>query len=179
MKATKPMPVNPAPLTEFEALYARYHSMVRAVVFNMLGARSGNRELDDLVQETFVRIWKGMSHFRGEAAARTWIYRITVNVTLDYFRQAQRRSESTIPDRAQWISPLNQESDSMERELIQKGLNQLSVEHRAVLVLHSFEGLSVEAIAEVLEIAQGTVRSRLYYAQQSLMKFLTQQGVVL
>lgn len=173
MKAINlPMPES-TELETFEALYARHHRMVRAVVFHLSGAM----EIDDLVQETFVRIWKGLSSFRGSSSAKTWIYRIAVNAALDHGRKARRWKfgllKETMPD------PKNHEQGAVEKELVRKGLSLLSEEHRAVVVLHHFEGLSTSEISEILEIPEGTARSRLYYAKTALLEFLKKQGVSL
>lgn len=158
---------------EFRALYDAHHRMVRAVLFNIVGAGP----LEDLTQDTFIKVWQGRDRFRSGSSAKTWIYRVAVNSAIDHCRRNSR-----------WkLSPLKEslpdgkdgERGSIERDLVHRGLLQLSEEHRATLVLSSLEGLSIEEVAEVLEVPEGTVRSRLHNAKKKMLEFLEREGVKL
>ncbi len=156
------------------ALYHEYKGLVRSVLFRICGPC----DLDDLVQDTFVRIWQGLDRFRRQASLRTWIYRIAVNTALDSHRKNKRRKLEIVwsPEEADGE---NRTGDQVNRDLVRKGLASLSVPHRTVLVLHTLEGLSVEEIAEVLGAWKGTVKSRLFYARKAMLKFLDENGVKL
>lgn len=147
--------------------------MVRAVVFRISGAD----DIDDLVQETFVHLWKGLESFAGQAAPRTWIYRIAVNAALDHCRKRSKWKLTEIAD--SFADGRNQEHSSMQRDLVSKGLATLSTDHRTVLVLQTMEGLSHAEIAQVLEIPEGTVRSRLHHAKERFLEFLKTEKVEL
>ena len=156
----------------FSDLYQNYNGMVRAVLFKFCGAR----DLDDLVQESFVSIWKGLSHFEGQSDIRTWIYRITVNVAYDYFRKQKKQNyEVEFKDH---ITP-EVKNTTDDQQLIHKGLSTMNLKHRMVIVMFHFEGLSIKEIAEITDEPEGTIKSRLHFARSELRTFLETHGVKL
>lgn len=135
--------------------------------------------LDDLVQEVFLRAWKGLPKFRQSAQFSTWLYRITWNVASDQ-RQAIAKGRTqlqVLTDHA----PTHQESPDVlhlhYQDLVQRGLNHLSIDHRTVLMLHDLEEIPQKEIAEILEIPVGTVKSRLFHARAAMRQFLEKEGV--
>lgn len=156
----------------FDHIYESYQSMIRSVLYKI----NGPADLDDLVQDTFLRIWKGLQKFHGQSEIKTWIYRITVNVALDFQRKNKNRPGTLIVDPAQ-ANPKENSSDRYYRELVQKGLGQLSLAHRTVLVLHSMEELGVVEIARVLKTSPGTIKSRLFHARKNMAAYLEKMGV--
>ena len=159
----------------FQALYRRYQRPVRGTLFQLCG----EAELDDLVQEVFLRAWKGLPKFRQSAQFSTWLYRITWNVATDRRRiQGKARSQPL-------LSPLVPPADQSDltqlhyEDLVQRGLQALSLDHRAVLVLHDLEDLPQQEVASILNIPKGTVKSRLHHARSALRTFLQQEGVQL
>jgi RNA polymerase sigma-70 factor, ECF subfamily len=167
----------------FARLYQRHQTRVRSTLYQLCGAEV----LDDLVQEVFLRAWKGLSKFRQTAQFSTWLYRITWNVACDRrksFAKSRSRTVSTddsqlenIPDKAyDGISSPGLTSLHYQ-DLVQRGLEQLSEDHRTVVVLHDLEELSQKEVAEVLDIPVGTVKSRLFHARTALRQFLESQGV--
>ncbi len=165
----------------FRLLYRRYQQQVRSTLYQLCGSEN----LDDLVQEVFLRAWKGLPQLRQTSQFSTWLYRICWNVALDQRRRfAQQRSfnsklrETTEPVPSE-SSRHSQSPDLMQlhyQDLIQRGLQQLSFEHRAVLVLHDLEDLPQKEVAQILGIAVGTVKSRLFHARASLRQYIQQQG---
>jgi RNA polymerase sigma-70 factor (ECF subfamily) len=155
----------------FHAVYLDHAPLVRAVVYNICG----DRDLDDLVQETFVKIWKGLGGFKNQAEIKTWIYRIATNTALDYCKRRPmlitEMELDQVPGRG------NDEDEAVKRDLVQKGLECLSSDHRAIVTLCVFEGLSVKEAADALSLPEGTVKSRLHYAKGELMKFFDNSGV--
>ena len=135
--------------------------------------------LDDLVQDVFVRVWKGLPKMEGRAKFTTWLYRITWNVAADYRRSAAQK-------RSRWQSLTHQLAHPSSepywqhlhyQEVIQRGLTQLSFDHRSVIVLHDLQDLPQQDIAEMFEIPIGTVKSRLHHARAALRKFLQHEGI--
>jgi RNA polymerase sigma-70 factor, ECF subfamily len=160
--------------SEFTELYRAHQKMVRSVLFQVAGESS----LDDLVQEAFVRIWRNYPKFRGDSKLSSWIYRICVNVALDHKRSVSRKKETSENDFARFEDGTRSQAQTLnDRDLVQKGLDTLSEEHRTVLVLALMQELSLAEIADVLEVAEGTVKSRLHYAKIEFRKFLSQKGV--
>ncbi len=165
----------------FRQLYRRYQQRVRSTLYQLCGAEA----LDDLVQEVFLRAWKGLPQLRQAAQFSTWLYRICWNVASDQRRQfAQQRSfNSKLKAGTEFLPQQGSQSshapDLMHlhyQDLIQRGLQQLSFDHRAVLVLHDLEDLPQKEVAQILGIAVGTVKSRLFHARTALRQYIQQQG---
>ena len=167
--------------TCFRHLYQRYQHKVRSTLYQLCGSSL----LDDLTQEVFLRVWKGLPKLKHQENFSTWLYRITWNVASDQ-RQAfakqhsfdsQLKNQETI-DRV--IPNNNNTSDLMKlhyQDLVQRGLEQLSFEHRSVLVLHDLEDIPQKEVAKILGLPMGTVKSRVFYARNSVRQFLQKQGV--
>ncbi|MGK7947124.1 MAG: sigma-70 family RNA polymerase sigma factor [Microcystaceae cyanobacterium] len=166
--------------TLFRQLYQRYQDRVRATLFQLCG---GNN-LDDLVQEVFLRVWKNLPKLREASYFSTWLYRITWNVATDERRKYARQPKIAEDDAQLHQAPsiATQNPDLMRlhyQELIQQGLQTLNLEHRAVMVLHDLEDIPQKEVANILQLPLGTVKSRLFYARKQLKQYLQDQGVVL
>ncbi len=163
----------------FRLLYQRYQPKVKATIYQLCGSEL----LDDLIQEVFLKAWKSLPQLRDANYFSTWLYRICWNVACDRRRQLARLREanqSMKHDSAQ--NNHDQQTDWLTlhyQQLVQKGLQHLSLEHRAVIVLHDLEDVPQKEIAQILSIPVGTVKSRLFNARKSMRKFLEQQGVKL
>jgi len=162
----------------FQDLYRRHVARVRAVLVRLLGPAL----LDDLTQEVFLRVWSSLTTLRDAEYLGTWIYRVTVNVATDALRRKQRW--------ARWYSPEDPDTlaapalpDTVARldtqRLVAKALAALDFNHRAVLVLYEMEELPQAEIGEILGIAAGTVKSRLFHARRKVREFLAQEGIEL
>jgi len=164
--------------TSFRQLYRRHQPRVRSTLFQLCGKEL----LDDLVQEVFLRVWKGLPKLRQASYFSTWLYRITWNVATDGRRQFAKRPPTENDDsflgnteaRPQDIPDLMQ---LHYQDLVQRGLQSLKLEHRVVLVLHDLEDVPQKEVAKILELPLGTVKSRLFYARQAIRDFLQAQGV--
>ena len=171
----------------FRLLYRRYKTGVRSTLYQLCG----NTILDDLVQEVFLRAWKGLPNLKKVEHFSTWIYRISWNVATD-----QRRKLAKNRDRVYGVEKLSHEEHEFNpkdrlsnaqdtpdlmrlhyQDLVHRGLDSLSFDHRSVLVLHDLEDLPQKQVAKILDIPVGTVKSRLFHARNSLKKFLQQQGI--
>lgn len=161
----------------FRLLYRHYHSRVRSTLYQLCGSYL----LDDLVQEVFLKAWKNLPKLRQPAYFSTWLYRITWNVANDYRRKLAitRENQKKNYDLPQEMDTNPKLMELHYQDLIQKGLQTLSFNHRAVLILHDLEDLPQGEVASILNIRVGTVKSRLFYARQEMRKFLQQQGVEL
>jgi RNA polymerase sigma-70 factor (ECF subfamily) len=167
----------------FRQLYRRYQQRVRSTLYQFCDARN----LDDTVQEVFLKVWRGLPKLRQPEYFSTWLYRLTWNVAIEQKRKFVRHSQEEsskaeyelldlIPSRS------HQDPDLMRlhyQDLVRKGLQSLSLDHRAVLVLHDLEGLTQKEIAEILNVPVGTVKSRLFNARSAARKFFQQQGELL
>jgi RNA polymerase sigma-70 factor (ECF subfamily) len=167
----------------FRQLYQNYQQRVRSTLYQLCGEQM----LDDLVQEVFLRTWKGLPKLKEVSYFSTWLYRISWNVAFDRRRQLARQHKTRPSDEenqnlSNIISDSQNTPDLMQlhyQDLVQRGLQTLSLEHRAVLVLHDLEDLSQKEVASILNIPIGTVKSRLFHARNAIKNFLQQQGVSL
>ncbi len=136
-------------------------------------------EAEDVVQDAFVLAFSKLDSFQGKSAFFTWLYRIAYNVAITRLRRRKRgisldgddaRIRLAIPDNG----PLPNDSIEKQEEAVQlyEALDRLSSEHRSILVLREMEELDYDAIAEILELPVGTVRSRLHRARIRLRELL-------
>jgi RNA polymerase sigma-70 factor (ECF subfamily) len=161
----------------FRRLYRRHQQRVRALLYQICD----HDAIDDLVQEVFLRVWKGLPKFRQSSQFSTWLYRIVWNVASDY-RQAAAKGRSRLQILTQH-SPKQQDAPDLiqlhYQDIVRRGLQELSFDHRTILVLHDLEGMPQKEVAEILEIPVGTVKSRLFHARGAMRQFLDRQGVQL
>ena len=162
----------------FRLLYQIYQLKVRSTLYQLCGSEM----LDDLLQEVFLRAWKGLPKLKQAEYFSTWIYRICWNVATDYRRKLAQNNRQLSPNSEIEfaVTERSQETDLMQlhyQDLVKRGLEHLSLSHRVVIVLHDLEDIPQKKIAQILDIPIGTVKSRLYHARHTLKKFLQQQGI--
>jgi RNA polymerase sigma-70 factor (ECF subfamily) len=156
----------------FRLLVERYEPKVAATVIGMLG---NVPEADDVGQEVFVRFYRSIDRFRGEASLGTYLTRIAINQSLKAIKRRQSWSSrfSRLDSVAESRIATDGEVEKVERsELVQRALSQLKPDHRAVAVLRLMEGYSTREVAEILGVPQGTVMSRLSRAVSALGEIL-------
>ena len=178
----------------YDELVRTYSSSIFHVAYRMLG---DSAEASDVVQEIFLKVFRHIAGFKGEAALKTWIFRIAFSEVLNRLRWWKRRrrfatvslddppngSGTSAAHSLATSSPTpEQVLQSKEQETaIQQALGRLSMEHRSIIVLRDIEGFSYNEIADVLGVSIGTVKSRLARARadlkQSLMRYLSVQHV--
>lgn len=159
-------------LSGFSDLYAKYGGLIRSVIYKLCPAG----DLDDLVQEAFVRIWKGLPKFNRESALKTWIYRIAYNLAVDSLRGRKRAPMQT--ELKDVMFPSKEEA-VMNKDAVREGLNELSGEHREVLVLNIMEGVTIAEISAIMNVPEGTVKSRLFHAKSRMAEILRTKGIPL
>ncbi len=157
----------------FEQVYRETADLVRSAIF-LLG---GEQDLDDIIQETFVKIWSGLDRFEGRSSLKTWAYRIAVNTSRQHWRAHSRRLSQLQKPVEHLPEPTYTAPEVDLKILIQLGLGKLNIDQREVFVLHYYEDLPLREIAEVCGVPEGTVKSRLYYARKAMQEFLRTQGV--
>src|SRR3989338_6238202 len=166
----------------FGRLVSKYYEMVYAVAYGVVNHRE---KAADITQEVFLKAFQMIKGFEGKSKITTWLYRITVNRAIDETRRKRpqesleepvdtKDSEVSKYDRLEDVQPGPRDlaAGGELRELMRNALKQLSEEHRAVLVLREWQGLSYEEIAGSLNIELGTVMSRIFYAKKRLAQVL-------
>ena len=170
-------------LSAFEELVTRYEKRVYAIALRSSGSPE---DAADITQEVFLKAWRSMESFRGDSGFATWLFRITMNMCVDHARRRQTQpqtqplvqgeedDERPIPDTAPTPEE-HLENSELGRELA-AALDEVSDEHRRIVLLRDVSGMSYTEIAEVLEISEGTVKSRLSRARIALRKILLKRG---
>ena len=166
---------------DFGKLVTQYYEMVYAIAFGVVRNREAAR---DVAQEVFMKAWREIGRFAGQSKFKTWLYRISINASIDWTRQ-RRPAESLdatdasddedrpaliITDKGPGPRDLSVQSEL--RRILDQAIEKLSPDHRAVIVLREWQELSYEEIAEILNVQTGTVMSRLFYARKKLAELL-------
>jgi RNA polymerase sigma-70 factor (ECF subfamily) len=160
-----------------EGLYHRYKRRVFALAVRIVGAM----DAEEVTQEAFIRIFRGLPKFRGEAALGTWVYRLAVNAALSH--RARRATGGTPPagtgelaehEAAPAAVPAG---DAVLRARLERALWRLPVGYRTVIVLHDVEGLEHEEVASILGCHVGTSKSQLHKARARLRELLAADGI--
>ena len=171
-------------LAAYDELIQRHQQRIYGLCYHLT---SNHEDANDLAQESFLKAWKALKSFKGDARFYTWLYRVAYNTCLNHLKTRRNRT----PHLSLNDLDFNAENDPEMVELVshnhprrevglaelQKGLNaallRLSEEHRTVVVLHDVQGLAHEEIAKIMNCNPGTVRSRIFYARQQLQAWLS------
>lgn len=142
-------------------------------------------EAQDVAQEAFIKAYRALDSFRGEAAFYTWLYRIAINTAKNYLVARSRRNSNyevdiqdaekveNAPQLHDLESPENQLANEQIIETLKQAINALPEEMRTAIMLREFEGMSYEEIAEAMDCPVGTVRSRIFRAREAIDTKLT------
>ena len=171
----------------FKQLVERYQRKVYAVALGML---KDKEEARDAAQEAFIKVYKYLEHFKGDASFYTWLYRITSNICIDIIR---KRGASKASDHMEFDETFNMDTaeanlgalgtklgTNPEKSMLRKevaakiidALQEVPEQHRQILMLREVEGMSYEDLATTLKIPKGTVMSRLFHARMKMQKIL-------
>jgi RNA polymerase sigma-70 factor (ECF subfamily) len=157
----------------FDDLVKRHGAAVRGLLYRLL-QHWGDAE--DLAQETFVRVYRKMGSFRGDASMRTWIFKIATNLALDAQRKRSRSPSHVSLDAGTFLASgtaPDRRLDLEERsEAAAKALEQLPFQQRAALIMKVTEGMKYEEIARVLDTTARSVKSSVHLARRKLMDIL-------
>jgi len=147
-----------------------------------LGFTGNSEDARDLSQDAFVKAFQARHQFDRERPFYPWFYRILKNHCLNFLKRVRKNTEPLYHDdalnnerfRTDRPTPLEQLEKDERVRLTQAAIEQLSVEHREVIILKNFRGLSYREIAAELDIPIGTIMSRLYYARKMLKEIITE-----
>jgi RNA polymerase sigma-70 factor (ECF subfamily) len=164
----------------FEQLVARYRVRVFGLILRTIG---DTRRAEDLAQDVFLRIHRGLPYFQGQAKLSTWIYRIVLNVCL---AEKQRPVRIEVPveepgdeDHApRELATKDPAFAALElRDRLTKALAQLAPRDRLLVAAHYLDGVQYEDLAAAMQMPLGTVKTHLYRAKQQLRRLLTEPQV--
>lgn len=165
----------------FEQLVVTYEKMVYNLVLRMVGSRE---DAFDLAQETFIKAWHAISLFQFDSKFSTWLCRIASNTCIDFLRKERKRkmisltvlddedSQYEIPVADSRMDPAEITQERWDRQVVYDALQSLPAEYRTVLSLRAIEDMSYEEIGDVLDLKQGTVKSRIARAREKLRREL-------
>jgi len=159
-------------------------------VYNLALKMTKNEEdASDITQEAFIKAYRQLGAFRGDSKFSVWLYRMTYNLCIDFLRKNSKTRVISIssyqddtgdavdiefPDIRALPTEVVEQKEL--RELIAKSINELNDDHRQILIMRELEDMSYCDIADVLNISEGTVKSRIARARQNLVKILSERG---
>jgi RNA polymerase sigma-70 factor, ECF subfamily len=155
----------------FEELVNHFKNLVFAVIIRTVSDPS---RAEDLAQDVFLRVHRGLPYFRGEARLSTWIYRIIVNVCSQ--ERDTRRTPVSLDDPDARVPPpstIDRSFTDLElRDRLEKAIQQLPVQHRLLIAGHYLQGVQYENLAEAMNLPLGTVKTHLHRAKRQLRQIL-------
>jgi RNA polymerase sigma-70 factor, ECF subfamily len=164
----------------FGELVRRYQDRLFNTVYRLV---DNAEDALDVVQDAFLNAYQALDSFKGDSLFFTWLYRIAVNTAISLKRKQRvvvsmdgGRDDGAVvepADTSEFSRPEQALEQAEQERRIQKALNQLSPEHRAVLVLKDMEGQKYETMADILQVPIGTIRSRLHRARVELRDILS------
>jgi RNA polymerase sigma factor (sigma-70 family) len=166
----------------FDQLVVKYSPRLYGLVYNMT---SNHEDTNDLLQDVFSKAYKAIRGFRGKSSFYTWIHSIAVNMTLNFLKKRGRRFNLSLDDVDGNIqndkefleltatsSPVREADLSELQVRLNEAMMKLSDEHRAVVTMFHIQGMPHAEISKILRVSEGTVRSRLFYANRQLQNYL-------
>lgn len=167
----------------FDFFVRKYQRRLFGIIYNMTGNKD---DTADLLQDVFLKAFKGMQDFKGDSQVYTWLYRIATNTALTFLQKRKQNTsmslESFSPEDEDIPEFLLKDPKGVKgdkeillkelQEKLNESLQKLSITHRTVIVLFEIEGMSHAEIGKILGCSEGTVRSRLHYAKEQLKQLL-------
>ncbi|MCH9820720.1 MAG: RNA polymerase sigma factor RpoE [Gammaproteobacteria bacterium] len=169
----------------FDVLVLKYQQRIASIVSRYLRDQD---EVADVTQEAFIKAYRALANFRGDAQFYTWLYRIAINTAKNHLVAKSRRPPNTDKDindgefseNSVVLEAEDQPETLLERDQLQSvilaAVDDLQEDLRTALMLREFDGLSYEEIAEIMACPVGTVRSRIFRARETIEKKIAQMG---
>ncbi|MBQ8758625.1 MAG: sigma-70 family RNA polymerase sigma factor [Clostridia bacterium] len=172
----------------FERLVRKYEKYVCTTVYSVV------RNYDDsfdVAQEVFLKLYHNIGSFKGESSFSSWLYRIAKNTALDFLRKEKKNknnvslytengdgeeTELSVPDTSVSSNPEQTAVKNEAKDIIYTALDEISEEHKEIIILRDIDGYTYEEIAEMLGLEYGTVKSRLFRAREALRKKLLEKN---
>ena len=166
----------------FDELVIKYSPKLYGLVYHMT---SNHEDTNDLLQDVFAKAYRSLKRFRGKSAFYTWVYSISVNMTLNFLKKRNRQWKISLDDVDSAIEfdkefieqtsksdPVSESNVHELQERLNEAMMGLSDDHRAVVTMFDIQGMPHSEIAKILKVSPGTVRSRLFYAHRQLQNHL-------
>ncbi|MDF2962182.1 MAG: subunit sigma-24 of polymerase [Paenibacillus sp.] len=149
----------------YRFLIERHSPYIYTLVYRMVEHRE---TAEDLTQDIFIKLYRSLGQFRGDAKFTTWLYRLTVNLVTDYRRSQRRKPYEALLDKVKgWFGNRQEEPEAMalqkeEQQTVQRLLAELPDKYRLILYLYHYKQLSYQEIAEATRLPMKTIETRLY-----------------
>lgn len=160
-----------------QMLFDRHQQKVYAMAYRLTGSTA---DAEDVVQESFLKAFRSLKSFRGDAAFGTWLCRIAINTSRDLYkkksRMRQKTGEDGMPVEANGLGVMPKSSDTLAKKRLEAALARLSEGYREVLVMHDVMDMGHEEIAGILGIQPGTSKSQLHKARARMRALLLEPG---
>src|SRR4051794_76553 len=166
----------------FDQLVIKYSPRLYGLVYNMT---SNHEDTNDLLQDVFAKAYKAIRGFRGKSSFYTWIHSIAVNMTLNFLKKRGRRFQLSLDDvdasiqndkefieQTATSTPVREVDLTELQRRLNEAMQKLSEDHRAVVTMFHIQGMPHAEISKILRVSEGTVRSRLFYANRQLQNYL-------
>jgi len=165
---------------DLEALGELYERYKTPMYRTALAITRDEKAAEDILQEAFLRVYAYAHSIDKTVPLGPWLYRVTVNLAYSWTRQVKRWLHTFQDTFDRWASsaqwhPETTTEEQEWRQVLQQAIDALSPRHRVVITLHYLEGLSLREIAYVTGVPEGTVKSRLHYARESLRKTILER----
>lgn len=173
----------------FDELVRRHSRKLNSMLIAML-----NNEADayDVAQTSFLKAFHSLRYFKGQSSFYTWLYSIALNQARNFLRKRKRERDNSysldndqngdpleknadLSDTNRTADPVRQANIAELRKKLQRAINQLSPAHQEVINLCDIQGLSYPEISKIINISEGTLRSRLHYARRQLQGLLAEE----
>ena len=170
-------------IDSFNQLIVRWERPIYALAYRTIGREE---EARDVCQEAFLRAYRGLPGFKGQAKFSSWLYRITLNLCRDWMRKQRRQPVSQIPEDADIdemaasTGPVESIEDLVARRelsaVVEDAMSHLPEEQRTAIILKEYHGMTFQEIADLQGCPLSTVKTRLYQGLSVLRRELEQQG---
>lgn len=163
-------------MAAFRIIVSRYESMIAGIIISMVGDKD---DADDIGQEVFIRFYRSMKNFKGESKLGTYLAKTAINLSLNEIKKRKKKWLTTTENYGEfeYESDDNIQKDDI-KSCVDYSLSKLEPEFRTVIVLRHIQGFSTKETADILNIPQGTVLSRLARGQKKLKDIITKLGIL-
>ena len=173
-------------LDSFNQLVVRWERPIYALAYRVIGKEEDAR---DVCQDAFLRAYRALPGFKGQAKFSSWLYRIALNLCRDWIRRQRRAPVSQLPEDMDAIElasekgPVESIEDLVARRelsaIVEEAMSELSEEQRTAIILKEYHGMTFQEIADMQGCPLSTVKTRLYQGLSLLRRRLEQQGQVM
>ncbi len=173
----------------YDELVCRWQRVIYNLVYRMLGKEF---EAEEVCQDAFTAAYLNLKNFRREAKFSSWLYRIAINLSTSHLRKRQRAHLESLDamhengtaelDVIQWnlAGQRSLEQQAVEEDRarrVRRAIERLPDDHRVIIILKEYQGLTFQEIAEILNIPTSTVKTRMYAGLNEMKKHLTREGI--